>query len=83
MFFQLFRQFFDNHVFVVVQEREVLDVHVCILQLFIKVDNFAFLVVHNEKFRVDILRWYVGDLRSSTSVVERAQILFEVLVRWG
>ena len=43
--------------------------HICILELFIEIDNLPLLIVHDEKFGVDILRWNVRNLGSSTSVV--------------
>ena len=57
--------------------------HIGILELFFQLRNLALLFGHNDQFRVDILGWDVRNLRGLTSVIERAEVLFEVAVGRG
>ena len=78
---QLFLQLLYQVVLVIVQQAEVLDVHVCLLELFLEISDLAFLIVKDHELWIDVLRRRIGDLRGSTRVVQRAQILLEVLIR--
>ena len=80
LFLQLLLQLFYQVVFVVVQQRQVLNVHVGVFELFLEVEDLALLLVHNEELGVDVLGGQVRDLRGPARVVERAQVLFEVFV---
>lgn len=77
---QLLCQLLNDAVLISVQQGEVLDVHVSLLQLAVKIRDLPFLLVHNQKFRIDVLRGDVRDLTGSARIVKRAQVLFEVLV---
>lgn len=54
--------------------------HIGVLKLHIEVNDLSFLLVHDERLRVHILGGDVGDLTGTTRIVQRAQVLFEVLV---
>jgi len=54
---QLFLQFFNDYVLVVIQKRQVLDVHRRIFKLFVQIENLAFHVVHDDELWIDILCW--------------------------
>ena len=57
--------------------------HIGIFELFFQLGNLALLLGHNDQFRINILGWDVRNLRGLTSVIERAQVLFEVAVGRG
>lgn len=77
---QLLLQLLDQVVFVIVQQRQVLNVHVGVFELFLEVEDLALLLVHDEELGVDVLRRQVGNLRGPARIVQRAQVLLEVLV---
>ena len=78
---QLFLQLLYQVVLVVIEQAEVLDVHVCLLEFFLEISDLAFLIVKDHELRIDVLRGRIGDLRGPTRIVQRAQILLKVLVR--
>lgn len=57
--------------------------HVCILEFFFKLGNFALLLGHDDQLRINILCRDVRNLRGLACVVQRAEVLFKVLIRRG
>ena len=77
---QLLLQLLDDVVLVVVEETEVLDVHVGLFELLFQVNDLALLVVEDDELGIDVFRGQVRYLGSTTGIVQRAQVLLKILV---
>lgn len=82
LFLKFLIQLLNDVIFVVVEQRQVLYVHISVLKLLFQLSYLAFLLIHNDEFRVDVLRRDVRDLRGLARIIKSAQILFKVLIRW-
>ena len=54
--------------------------HICVFEFLLELTYLALLFVHNHKFRVDILRWQIRDLRCLTGILQSTEIFFEIFV---
>lgn len=48
LFLKLFVQLLDDIVLVIIQQRQILNMHIGILQFFFKLSNFTFLLIHDD-----------------------------------
>ena len=73
-------EFFDDEVFVMVYERQVLNMIVSVFELFLQINYFLLLIVHYQHLGIDIFGRKIRNLRSPARIVQGAQILLHVLI---